>query len=146
MKVQDIDARTQLVVFSRGEEFVAGLTRLATERNLLSARFSAIGAFSSVTLGFFERETNTYLENAWHEQVEVCSLNGNISLFDGHPKVHPHAVIATRDGKAYGGHVLKAVVWPTLELFLELLPVPLNRMHDPETGLALFDVTPEPAR
>jgi predicted DNA-binding protein with PD1-like motif len=68
-------------------------------------------------------------------QVEVLSLLGNITLADGQPKVHAHAVVGLPDGSTRGGHVLEAHVWPTLEIFLVESGEPLHRARDPETGL-----------
>lgn len=138
MIVHEVDTRTRLVVLAKGEEVIAGLTRLAEEKEWPTAWFTAIGAFRTVTLGYFEPERRTYTENTWDEQVEACSVIGNISHFEGKVKVHAHAVIGTRSGGAFGGHLLRAQVWPTLEVFLAVSPFALERTQDPETGLALF--------
>jgi len=39
-----------------------------------------------------------------------------------------------------GGHLLEAIVWPTLELFFTVSPTPLVKKHDPKTNLFLFDL------
>ncbi len=44
-------------------------------------------------------------------------------------------------GSAHGGHFLDGRVWPTLEMIVTETPAPLRRTHDPETGLALLDLT-----
>ncbi|MBO9541521.1 DUF296 domain-containing protein [bacterium] len=134
----EVDPRTRLIAFAPGESFLDGLLKLAAEKQIQAARFTAIGAFSSVTLGYFDRARKDYQPNTWNEQVEACSLIGNISLFEGQLKVHCHAVIGTSNGSAHGGHLLQAIVWPTLEVFLDVLSVPLARTRDPQTGLALF--------
>ena len=41
-------------------------------------------------------------------------------------------------GTARGGHLLDAVMRPTLELIVEDAPSHLRNCHDPETGLALI--------
>lgn len=138
MIVHEVDTRMRLVVLGKGEEVIAGLTRLAEEKEWQSAYFTAIGAFRSVTLGYFEPERMAYAENTWDEQVEACSVIGNISHFEGMVKVHAHAVIGTRSGGAFGGHLLRAEVWPTFEVLLGVSPVALERTRDPETGLGLF--------
>lgn len=138
MIVHEVDTRRRLIVFSKGEEVIAGLTHLAEEEEWPTAWFTAIGAFQSVTLGYFEADRMTYVENHWDEQVEACSVIGNISRFEGKPKTHAHAVIGTRSGGAFGGHLLRAKVWPTFEVLLGLSPLTLERTRDPETGLGLF--------
>jgi len=41
-----------------------------------AAQISAIGAFSEVILGYFERPTKAYKQIPIREQVEVLSLSG----------------------------------------------------------------------
>jgi len=45
------------------------------------------------------------------------------------------------DGTAHGGHLVEAVVRPTLEVILVESPQHLRRRHDPESGLALIAVS-----
>jgi uncharacterized protein len=130
--------RTFVLVFEPGEEAIAGLQGFAREQRITAGHFTAIGAFSGATLGFFDRAKRTYEEIPVGEQVEVLTLAGNISLKEGAPQVHAHVVVGKRDGTAHGGHLLAAHVWPTLEVILSELPEHLQRVPDEETGLALL--------
>ena len=132
--------RTFALVFDSGDEAMAGLERFASEAGLEAAYFTAIGAFRSATLGFFDRELKDYLPIKVGEQTEVLSLTGNVAKHEGKPKVHAHVVLGRRDGTAHGGHLLKAEVWPTLEVILNEAPSHLRRRHDPQTGLPLIRV------
>jgi len=144
MKSTLLDAtgpRTWVLIFDKGDEPVAGLTAFAKAQKLGAAHFTAIGAFSDVTLGYFDRAKRDYKKIPLHEQVEVLSLLGDIALDNGEPKVHAHVVVGRADGEARGGHLLEAHVWPTLEVVLVESPRHLRKRHDPETGLALIDPT-----
>jgi predicted DNA-binding protein with PD1-like motif len=132
--------QTYVLVFDKGEEFMAQLKEFAQANELNGSAFTGIGAFQRATLGFFDRETMEYLEIPVGEQVEVLSLVGNIALNNGKPKVHAHVVVGYRDGRAAGGHVLEGYVWPTLELVVTESPGALQRRTDEETGLALIAV------
>jgi predicted DNA-binding protein with PD1-like motif len=132
--------RTYAVVFNKGDEFMSGLHALAKDQDLTGSHFTAIGAFSDVTLGYFDRATMTYQEIPVHEQIEVLSLVGNIALNKGEPKVHAHVVLGRADGTTRGGHILQAHVWPTLEVVIMESPQHLRRRMDEETGLALLDL------
>jgi predicted DNA-binding protein with PD1-like motif len=132
--------RTFALVFDPGDEPLSGLERFAAESGLEAAHFTAIGAFRSATLGFFDRDTKDYLRNEVGEQTEVLSLAGNVALHEGRPRVHAHVVLGKRDGTAHGGHLLGAEVWPTLEVILTEAPSHLRRRHDPRTGLPLIRV------
>jgi len=132
--------RLYVLVFDKGDEFVSTLRRFAVETGLQGSSFTAVGAFKRATLGYFDREKMDYHKIPIEEQVEVLSLVGNIALNDGQPKVHAHVVVGDRDGRAHGGHVLEAHIWPTLELVVTEAPRALQRHTDKETGLALIDL------
>lgn len=132
--------RTFAFIFDKGEEVIAGLSAFAKEHSLTAARFTGIGAFSDVMLGFFDWQKKDYKKIPFNEQVEVLSLVGNIALKGSEPKVHAHLVIGKSDGTAYGGHLIEAHVRPTLEVILIESPNYLQRKIDEETGLALLTV------
>ncbi len=136
--LNDQAEKTYAVIFDKGDEVVAELEAFAREHALTAARFTAIGAFSDVKLGFFDRDQKDYLAIPVAEQVEVLSLLGDVAEKDGEPKVHAHVVIGGRDGAARGGHLLEGHVWPTLEVILEESPAHLRRKIDKETGLPLI--------
>ena len=141
-RISELPGQQQYVlVFDKGDEFMAQLRRFAEEKSLQSSAFTGIGAFKQATLGFFDREQMDYLKIPAAEQVEVLSLVGNIAMKDGQPKVHAHVVVGDRNGRTQGGHILEAHIWPTLELVVTEAPKPLRRHTDEETGLALIDLT-----
>jgi predicted DNA-binding protein with PD1-like motif len=131
--------KTFALVFDKGDEVVNELTAFATAERLGAAHFTAIGAFSEVTLGYFDRGRKDYKRMAVSEQVEVLSLIGDVALDKGAPKVHAHVVVGLSDGQTRGGHLLSARVWPTLEVILVESPAYLRKRHDPDSGLALID-------
>ncbi len=130
--------KTYAVIFDKGDEVVSGLQEFAQQNTLTAAHFTAVGAFSDVTLGYFERARREYKHIPLDEQVEVLSLVGNIALNHGAPQVHAHVVVGKSDGTAHGGHLLAAQVWPTLEVIIVESPTHLQRRMDEETGLALM--------
>jgi uncharacterized protein len=132
--------RTIALVFDRGDEVVSTLEQFAAKQKLTAARFTAIGAFERVTLGYFDWERKDYERIPVDEQVEVLSLVGDIALDGDKPKLHAHAVLGRRDGSTVGGHLLEATVRPTLEVLLIDSPGHLRRKRDPVSGLALIDL------
>jgi uncharacterized protein len=131
--------RTFAIVFDTGDDAVDGLLTFARESGISAASFSAIGAFRSVTLGYFDLDRRDYRRIQIDEQVEVLSLIGNVALAPDGTKIHAHVVVGKADGSAYGGHLLAARVRPTLEAVLVEVPAHLRRRIDPATGLALID-------
>jgi predicted DNA-binding protein with PD1-like motif len=134
--------RTFALVLDKGDAVVATLTAFAKRENLQGSHLTAIGAFSDVTLGYFERDRKQYRKIPIREQVEVVSLIGDIALGDEGPTLHAHVVVGKSDGTAWGGHLVEAHVWPTLEVVLTESPRHLRRRLDPETGLGLIALDP----
>jgi predicted DNA-binding protein with PD1-like motif len=134
------EGATYALIFDSGDEVVSGLTRFAEQQGVAAAHFTAIGAFSEATVGFFELERKEYRPLRVAEQVEVLSLAGNIALDEQQaPRVHAHVVLGKSDGSTRGGHLLDARVRPTLEVVLVESPPHLRRRHDPAVGLALIE-------
>lgn len=132
--------KTFAVVCDTGDEVAAGLLAFAKEKGLAGSHFTAIGALSDVTLGFFDWDTKDYQKLQINEQVEVLSLIGDIALNKGEPKVHAHIVVSKSDGTAHGGHLIEAHVRPTLEVILVESPEHMVRQFDEKTGLALINL------
>jgi predicted DNA-binding protein with PD1-like motif len=137
--------RTFVLILRNGDRVCETLLGFANEQQLSAASVSAIGAFSTATLGFFDWERKDYDRILVQEQVEVLALTGDISLApDATPQLHLHVVLGKRDGTAHGGHLLEAEVRPTLEVMITESPADLQRRHDRESGLALIALANEP--
>lgn len=131
---------TYVVTFEPGEEAMSSLTTFAREHALAASQITAIGGFERVVLGYFDRAKRDYQPIPMNEQLEVLSIVGDIVGEGRDLKVHAHAVVGRRDGRAHGGHLLEAIVWPTLEVVITEAPAHLRRRHDPETGVALIAI------
>ncbi len=136
--LNDGPPRIHAVILESGEEAVSSLTRFAAEQRLEASQLSAIGAFSRGVLGFYDLERREYRRIPFEEQVEVLSLLGDVSLDAGKPKLHAHVTLGRADGSARGGHLLEAIVRPTLEVILTESPAYLKRRFDAASGLALI--------
>src|ERR1700723_3087063 len=141
MKSRQIDQspKTFILVFETGDELAKGLLEFAGQERLSAASFKAVGALSSVRLGWFNWESKKYEPVViLDEQVELLSLIGDVALKDDKPVVHAHMVIGKKDGTAHGGHLLEAHIRPTCEVVLTESPVHLQKHIDPQSGLALI--------
>jgi uncharacterized protein len=93
-KLVDERPKTFVLVFETDDELSQGLKNFASEQHLASASFKAIGALSSVKLGWLNWETKKYEPSvSLNEQVELLSLIGDVALKDGEPQVHAHVVM-----------------------------------------------------
>lgn len=132
--------RTFILVIDPEEEAFDAISRFARAENVNAASVTAIGAFATATLAFFDLETQDYQEIPVTEQSEVLSLLGDITLNEnGVPNPHLHVVLGFADGSTRGGHFLKGVVRPTLEVVVRETPAELRRSYNREFGIALID-------
>ena len=132
------DLRTFVLVLETGDEVMRTLVDYARRQRLGGSHFTAIGAFSEAVVAYFDWDSKTYQPVRIDEQVEVLSMVGDITEGQDEPKVHAHVVLAKRDASAHGGHLVSALVRPTLEIVLTESPRHLRRQLDPEAGIALI--------
>ena len=129
-----------IVRLERSESVVEALTNFLAAEGIDFAYLSAAGAVQWVRLAYWNAETRRYEGRDFEEQLEVVSFQGDSSLKDGKPFLHPHAVFARRDFSTLGGHLREARVHPTLEVWLQAEDVPVRRSHDKASGLDLLDL------
>jgi hypothetical protein len=99
-----------------------------------------IGAVKSAKLGFYDQEKHEYNEIIVDSPHEIATCIGNVSLKNGKPFVHAHAVLADKSGKTKAGHLIEATVFAAEIYLCELKGKKLAREHDEETGLSLWKI------
>ncbi|MCX6679164.1 MAG: DNA-binding protein [Methanothrix sp.] len=121
-----------------GADIISQITNLAEENGIETGALSAIGALSRAELGYYDQLSHEYGTFSLEEPVELASCSGNISMRDGRPFVHAHAVLSDRTGRTFGGHLTSGTIFAA-ELYLqELSGLPLKRVPDSITGLKLW--------
>ena len=131
--------RVFALVLDEGDEAFACITAFAVEQGLTAASLTAIGAFERATIGFFDVASKSYEEIPVETQSEVLSLIGDIAEGDdGQASIHAHVVLGLRDGSTRGGHLMKGLVRPTLEVIVTEMPGHLRRRKVAALGIALL--------
>ena len=130
--------RDFLLVLDDGDDVLGSLTAFAQQNGITGASLHGIGAFSRATIAYWNKTTKVYEEIAVDEQVEVLSLDGNMATAGDEIKVHAHVTLGRRHGSTIGGHLLRATVFPTLEVFIADTGTRLLREKDEATGLMLL--------
>lgn len=131
--------RRYALILATGDDPLDGLLAFANEHQQGFCTFAGVGAFSRATIAHFDTLTNQYRDLPFDEQLEVVSMIGNIAVFEGKPRIHTHVALGRSDGSAVAGHLRSAIVRPTLELVVTDMGMPLERLQDTATGLALLD-------
>lgn len=131
-------SKTYMLVFSKGDEVVSGLTEFAKNYNIKSAHYHGIGSAFGLELGWFDFERLQY-KVIKVGMAEVTSIIGNITLYNGEPITHTHATAAVEDGTVKGGHLLKLVSGPTIEIVITVEPTMLLKKMNPEFNALMIN-------
>ena len=132
--------RNLLVRAEHDSELVQFITELAEKKGITAAAFTAIGALKRAKLGFYDQEKREYQEITVESPREMASCIGNISIKNGKPFVHVHAVLADKDGNTKAGHLFEGVVFAAEVHLRELKGAKLERKYDGTTTLSLWDI------
>ncbi len=132
--------KTLAIIFENGDEVVAGLKQLAAEYKLAASCFTAIGAFEEVTLGFFDLKKKNY------KKIVFPRANGSAFAYRRHFPERCRTANSRSCGDGQigcnnaGGHLIRGIVRPTLEVVLTESPAHLHRKYHSDFGLALINL------
>lgn len=122
-----------------GEDLNTAIIELCRVKQIQTAAFSLIGAVSHVTMGSYDQKQQVYVTFEQQAPFEIVTCSGNVSLKDGEPFAHIHAVLGDEKGGTIGGHIFsKTIVFAAEITIQELVGEPLARVYDPVTGLMLW--------
>ena len=100
MKVFNFDPGSiHLLSLSQGDDLLDSLTSFARSNGILAATITFLGSVSRADLSWYDPDTGDYRTFVREEQLEVAGGTGNISLYEGQPLVHIHAVFADSTGQ-----------------------------------------------
>jgi hypothetical protein len=111
--------------------------KLQSLRLTAGAVVAGIGMLRDVTLAFWNG--SEYVEHFVKGPLELLSLQGNLSLKEGEPFAHLHAVLGLEDITVLGGHLMKATVNETNEIVIrKLTGVLMERKQEPSGLFGLY--------
>ncbi len=126
-----------------GEEILSSLTELCSQEKITAGTISGIGAANYADIGLYEVAKRKYHGTILEEEMEIASLNGNISRKEGKVYLHLHAAFANKQGQIFGGHLRSARISATAEIYIHTVPAKIERVFDEETtGLNLIQFDP----
>jgi uncharacterized protein len=141
MKSQSFAGRhDHLLVLDTDDDFLESLIEFVKRNDIQGASFSGIGAFRHAVIAYWNWDSKEYEHIDVPEQVEVLALTGSVARAGEDVKIHAHTVLGRRGGATIGGHLIRASVRPTLEIFIADHGTRLTRRKDDATGLWLLDL------
>jgi len=132
-------SKTIVARLERGEDLYASLMKLVRENDIRNGCFQVMGALGRAKVGIFEGGKYEWVS---HEgPLEISSCVGNVSVKEGEPFVHCHAVLNDHRGTLLGGHVAEGCIAdPTAEVHVTVYEGELSRRYDDDTKLWILDV------
>ena len=123
---------------NKGEEVLEQIKEISLKENIKLANVNALGATNDFTVGVYNIDEKKYYSNSFTGNFEIVSLTGSINTMDGNFYTHIHMSCGDSEGKVFGGHLNRAVISATCEMFIYIIDGTVDRFHDDETGLNLF--------
>lgn len=124
--------------FDRGEEILDKIKEISLKEDIRLANINALGAVSDFTVGVYNVDLKKYFSNSFKGNFEIVSLTGSVNTMDGEFYSHIHASFGNDKAEVFGGHLNKAIVSATCEMFIYIIDGKVDRFKDSVTGLNLF--------
>lgn len=122
-----------------GDEIIESLKTICSRENVRAAYVTAIGAVNHAVTGVLDSDKGEYVDTEYNEFMELLSLLGNISVMNDEVYVHLHATLSGHDSNAVGGHLRRATIGATCEMFIHKLDGTIGRKQCEKTGINIFD-------
>lgn len=130
---------TIVVRIDKGEEILEKLKEVCEKEQVKLANVNALGAIGEFVIGLFDTAEKKYYSTEYKGDFEIVSLTGSITTLDEKFYSHIHIAAGDRENKVFGGHLNRAVVSATCEMFINVTDGMVERKFNDETGLNLLD-------
>ena len=122
----------------KGEEILEQIKAISLKENIKLANINALGATNDFTVGVYNIDEKKYYSNSFKGNFEIVSLTGSINTMNGEFYSHIHMSCGDSEGKVFGGHLNRAIISATCEMFIYIIDGEVDRFYDDDTGLNLF--------
>lgn len=112
-----LQGRTFVFSVEKGEDLLPLLQQFCIENQVKFASITGIGAVTKATFGIYDQKNKKYNKITMEKELEILSLNGNVSIHEYKPMIHAHITLSDNEGKAFGGHLMS----PTLVFSSEII-------------------------
>lgn len=129
-----------IIRLEKGDEIVGSIKKFCKDNNIENAFFSGIGAVSYLELGAYKLAEKKYISREYNEEMEICSISGNVAKLEADLIIHCHGIFSNHDMECVGGHLNKAYVSATCEIILSQIDTDIERKLDETIGLNLMDI------
>lgn len=130
---------TIVLRLEKGEEVIESINKLCIKESIKAGTIAGLGATNDIVIGLFKVDEKKYYSTSYNEDFEITNLTGNISVMNNEPYLHIHGTFGKADGTCVGGHLNKAVISATSEIFITVIDGNIGRKFDENIGLNLIE-------
>lgn len=131
---------TYVLRIEKGEEIIESIKKLCEEEKITLAEITGIGAADLIEIGLFNVNTKEYRTQIIEGMFEITSLVGNITTKENETYLHLHINFSDASNQVKGGHLVKAKISATGEIFIRKVNGKIGRVFDEEIGLNLLNI------
>ncbi|NLC25107.1 MAG: DNA-binding protein [Fastidiosipila sp.] len=131
-------ADTIILRVDPGEDIVTAIAKVCNECDVKLGTIMGIGACDEVEIGIYLVEEQRYDRKKIKGEMELTSLLGNVSVMNGKQYIHLHANLGNDKMEIIGGHLDRALVSGTGEIFITRIARVsdgVDRKKSPVTGI-----------
>lgn len=130
------------VRLDKGDEIISSLAEICAKEGIRAGSVKGIGGCGEATVGVFDIGKKAYDEHTVNAMLEMISLDGNITEYEGKPYIHAHASFAYHeDGeiRQLSGHLISAVICLTGELVITPAEGCIKRRYIEDLGIRIWE-------
>ncbi|MBQ7218421.1 MAG: DUF296 domain-containing protein [Ruminococcus sp.] len=131
------------VRLDKDDEVIASLISLCEKENIKVAQIQGIGGCEKAVVGVFDMDKKDYNRETVCGMLEMISLDGNVTEYEGKPYIHAHATFAYHDEsgqvRVLTGHLLEAVIGLTGEIILTPADGHITRRFVEDLGIRVWN-------
>lgn len=129
---------TIIARIDKGEEILENMKAICEKEDIKLANVNALGAINDFEVGLFDVDEKKYYSQRHTGNFEIVSLTGSVTTKNRETYMHIHLSAGDKENKVYGGHLNRAVVSATCEMFIQVIDGRVEREFNEEIGLNLF--------
>ena len=130
---------TLIIRLEKGDELVESIMKICEEEKIKTGIISGIGACGEIEAGYFDTVEKEYHSKIFKGHLEIVSLSRNYTQMDGKPYGHFHIGFSDEECNLKGGHLNRAIVSATAEIFVQGMDRGIDRKFSDEIGLNLME-------
>lgn len=132
-------AKNNFVIrLDQGEELITGLKNFCRREKIKAGVFIGLGAAREIELAHYNPAKKIYRDKKLKGDWEIANITGNIARMEKEIIIHAHGLFSNKSLSVRGGHIKNLLVSATCEIFLEVLPRPIERKFSKKIGLNLI--------